>query len=58
MRGVTATPVDSDESCLALCRASTSLPPHALEDVDGRDEPGHDDMKKHRTSSSRRHGRH
>jgi hypothetical protein len=58
MRGVTATPVASDESCPALCRASSSLPLHSLEDVDGRDEPGHDDNQKHSTNSSVRHGYH
>src|SRR5205085_720861 len=29
-------------SCPALCRASTSLELQEVEDVDGRDEPGHD----------------
>jgi hypothetical protein len=34
----TATP----SSCPALCRASTTLLPREMQDVDGRDKPGHD----------------
>ena len=41
-------------SCPALCRASTSLR-DASEDVDGRDEPGHDDAE--RISPNDRHRR-
>jgi hypothetical protein len=34
---------NSDSSCPASYRASTSLLPNKLKDVDGRDKPGHDD---------------
>jgi len=37
-------------SCPALCRASTSFLLHEVEDVDGRDEPGHDDNQKSKVS--------
>ena len=34
----------SDSSCPRLSRASTSYKPWNIKDVDGRDEPGHDDV--------------
>jgi hypothetical protein len=34
----------SDSSCPRLSRASTSYKPCNIKDVDGRDEPGHDDV--------------
>jgi hypothetical protein len=33
-------------SCPGLSRASTSLQPSSKKDVDGRDEPGHDEEKR------------
>jgi len=41
-----------EESCPALCRASTPLAPRTLKHADGEDKPGHDGVAACRTSPS------